>query len=598
MARVQQLEVRDLLTASMQVFDGPAQIYNGGSDSFSSANVGDVATKDFTVEDTGDEDLSIGSINLPVGFSLQTPLPLDIPAGTSSTFTVSMDTSSANYYDGTMEIDSNDPTSPFDIDLSGTVNASATPTLDLFDGMSQIYNGGSDSFDTANVGDVATKTFTIDEGGGADLNINSISLPAGFSLQTSLPIDVPAYGSGTFTVSMDTSSANYYDGTMEIDSNDPTSPFDIDLSGTVNAAGQAPAMSLLDGSTTIANGGSDSFGTAAQGTSDSKTFTVDNTGNASLSISAISPPTGFSLGTTLPLSIAAGGSGTFVVSMDTSTAATLSGTMSITDNDSNNDPYDVSLSGTVTAAPEPAMSLLDGSTAIANGGSDSFGSVVHGGSDTKTFTVDNTGTASLSVSAIGLPTGYSLQTALPLTIAAGSSATFVVALDTSAVGTLAGPMSITDSDGNNDPYTVNLSGTVTPALHVWVGGGADNHWTTAANWQNDQLPLSGDDLLFQGTSQLLTQDDFAAGTSFDAITFGSNGFSLTGNTFTVTSGVTVDSGVTGSLIAANAILGGPVSINIADASLSVSGIVSGSGSLGRSAPELSRLQAAIRTRAE
>jgi autotransporter-associated beta strand protein len=225
------------------------------------------------------------------------------------------------------------------------------------------------------------------------------------------------------------------------------------------------------------------------------------------------------------------------------------------------------------------MSLLDGSTAIANGGSDSFGSVVQGGSDSKTFTVDNTGTATLSVSAINLSnSSYSLQTTLPLNIAAGTSATFVVDLSTSTVGTFSGQLSITDNDSNNDPYTVNISGNVARALDVWVGGGADNHWSTAANWQSDQVQQPGDDLLFQGASQLLTQDDFAAGTSFDAITFGSSGFSLAGNSFTVTSGITVDSGVTGSLISANVILGGSVSMNVAT-SLSMSGIVSGSGSL-------------------
>jgi hypothetical protein len=81
--------------------------------------------------------------------------------------------------------------------------------------------------------------------------------------------------------------------------------------------------------------------------------------------------------------------------------------MSITDDDANNNPYVVNLSGTVVA-PAPVMTLKDGGASIANGGSDSFGGVLQGVSDSRIFTVSNTGTGSLSVSAITLPSGYSL----------------------------------------------------------------------------------------------------------------------------------------------------------------------------------------------
>jgi hypothetical protein len=35
-----------------------------------------------------------------------------------------------------------------------------------------------------------------------------------------------------------------------------------------------------------------------------------------------------------------------------------------------------------------------------------------------------------------------------------------------------------------------------PAVVDWDGGGADNHWTTAANWVGDVAPQPGDDLVF------------------------------------------------------------------------------------------------------
>lgn len=177
-----------------------------------------------------------------------------------------------------------------------------------------------------------------------------------------------------------------------------------------------------------------------------------------MSVSAISLPAGFSLSTSLPLDVDPSGNATFVVALDTSVAGALSGVMSITDDDPNNNPYTVNLSGTVTL-PAAVMQLRQGSTNIANGGSAAMPAAVQGTSDLATFTVRNSGTAPLDVSAVTLPGGYSLQTSLPLSITAGDSATLVVALDTSAVGTSAGTMSISDTDASNDPYNISLSGT-------------------------------------------------------------------------------------------------------------------------------------------
>src|SRR5262249_24637762 len=36
----------------------------------------------------------------------------------------------------------------------------------------------------------------------------------------------------------------------------------------------------------------------------------------------------------------------------------------------------------------------------------------------------------------------------------------------------------------------------TPGLSTWDGGGADNNWSTAANWVGDVAPHAGDDLVF------------------------------------------------------------------------------------------------------
>ncbi|MGO8750035.1 MAG: hypothetical protein ACLQNE_29155, partial [Thermoguttaceae bacterium] len=118
------------------------------------------------------------------------------------------------------------------------------------------------------------------------------------------------------------------------------------------------------------------------------------------------------------------------------------------------------------------------------------------------------------------------------------------------------------------------------AVDTWVGGGSNNHRSNAANWLSGVAPSAGDQLIFQGTSLTSTQNDLAAGTSFQSLEFQANSFSIAGNNFTVTGSITTDSGVSGTAISAPVALGGAVSVSVAASeSLSLSGAVSGSGSL-------------------
>ena len=41
---------------------------------------------------------------------------------------------------------------------------------------------------------------------------------------------------------------------------------------------------------------------------------------------------------------------------------------------------------------------------------------------------------------------------------------------------------------------------VDAATRTWDGGGADNNWSTPANWSSDTLPIAGDTVTFNGTS--------------------------------------------------------------------------------------------------
>src|SRR5437879_11359759 len=88
---------------------------------------------------------------------------------------------------------------------------------------------------------------------------------------------------------------------------------------------------------------------------------------------------------------------------------------------------------------------------------------------------------------------------------------------------------------------VRLEDRLAPAVATWDGGGADNHWTTAANWAGDVAPQPGDDLAFpEGAAQLANVNDFPAGTPVRSIAVRAAGYQLTGNAVALAAGLGVD----------------------------------------------------------
>jgi len=77
----------------------------------------------------------------------------------------------------------------------------------------------------------------------------------------------------------------------------------------------------------------------------------------------------------------------------------------------------------------------------------------------------------------------------------------------------------------SSPTTVTLS----VAWPTWTGLGGDNHWSTAANWANSLAPQAGDELIFTGSTQSTSVNDYAAGTQFSSISIQSGNFTLQGN---------------------------------------------------------------------
>ncbi len=244
----------------------------------------------------------------------------------------------------------------------------------------------------------------------------------------------------------------------------------------------APEINVKAGSVSVATGGTYNFNSVVSGnTGTAVTFTIENTGNAALNVSG-TPKVAISgtnaseftiIQTALSASIAGGASSTFTITFAPTTSGSKSAVISIDNNDADENPYTISLTGAATAAPTPEINLKVASASIASAGNYNFTSVAEATSGTAvTFTIENIGTAALTLSGTPIVTisgtnasDFTIsQTGLSSSIAAASSATFTVAFSPATSGSKSAVISISSNDSDEGTYTINLTGTATAVV--------------------------------------------------------------------------------------------------------------------------------------
>jgi len=277
-------------------------------------------------------------------------------------------------------------------------------------------------------------------------------------------------------------------------------------------ATSSPEIEVLDVAANIADGGGPiGFGSTSQGSAAlTKIFTVKNTGSGNLTTSGLSVPSGYSVTEALSSTIAPSSQDTFTVALSTASAGTFPGTIQFTNNDSNENPFNFTVTGTIISSTLPEVEVLDGAANIADGsGPVSFGTVALGGTAlSKTFTVKNTGTGNLTTSGLSIPSGYSLTEGLSATIGAGSQDGFTVSLPTGTAGTFAGTIQFSNNDSNENPFNFTVSGTVTSGqatLGEQYSLIASAVPTEGGSVSLNPLPRIGDQYLANTTVQLTAQ---------------------------------------------------------------------------------------------
>ncbi len=394
------------------------------------------------------------------------------------------------------------------------------------------------------------RTFTINNTGTTDLVLGVSTIGgthSGDFMVTSMPSSpVSGGGSTTVEVTFDPSSSGQRDANISIVTNDTDeNPYNFDITGT----GVEPEMDVSEaGVGAIADeGGPVNFGSVTTaGTSAAFTFTITNNGTSDLSLTA--PPalsgthiTEFTLMDLTSTPIIPNGSTTFTIAFTPVSAGTKTATVSIANDDPDENPYNFDITGT---GVEPEMDVSEaGVGAIANGDDFDFGIVPErGGSRAVTFTITNSGTSTLALTGGATLISIAGANAADFTIDEGMTSnevlpngmtTFTIDFAPSSGGSKTARISIANDDPDENPYNFDIIGTgVEPEIDVSEAGvGA------IAN---------GDDFDFgivpeRGGSRAVTFTITNSGTSTLALTGGTTLISIAGANaadFTIDEGMT------------------------------------------------------------
>ena len=356
------------------VVEGLGQnIANGDStpDSVDGTNFGSTRqgtsplTRTFTVYNRGSADLTLNTLVLSTGFTVTEALNTTILAGQSDTFTVALSTATPGTFAGEIRFTTNDADeNPFHFAVTGTVLAA--PVIEVAGLGHPVANGDlTPSYtDGTNFGSAKqnaaklTRTFTVYNRGSADLTLNTLVLPTGFTLTEALNTTILAGQSDTFTVEVDTTTLGTFAGEISFSTNDVDNPsFHFAVTATVSAAskivvkgGELGNIIIADGDLTPSSDDGTDFGSAEQGAATlTRTFTVWNMGTDVLTLSTptLSQGSGYTITKWCSPTIAVGGSDTFTVALSTATAGTLAGDISFTTNDTDATTFNFRITGTI-----------------------------------------------------------------------------------------------------------------------------------------------------------------------------------------------------------------------------------------------------------
>jgi Abnormal spindle-like microcephaly-assoc'd, ASPM-SPD-2-Hydin/Fibronectin type III domain len=289
----------------------------------------------------------------------------------------------------------------------------------------------------------------------------------------------------------------------------------VGCTGLTSANATAPADPTT--ATTVAVAGATGlFGSVGTGSSATQTFTVTNTGAATLTITQLAASgSGFSVnGFTLPITVNPGQGTSFVAKFAPTTAGAVTGSISMTAN-TNPAVSTIALSGTGTSSGQPSISIQP--TAV------SFGGVGLGQNVGQAVSITNVGSGVLTISNISVAgAGFSVVgVSGPITLTAGQATTIVADINTMTVGNISGSITLSNNSS-------------TPSVVIPLSGAGMSAQSQPAITVNPTSVNFGGVAVGQSVGQAMSITNSGSGTlTVSNVAATGSGFSITGATLPI-----------------------------------------------------------------
>jgi hypothetical protein len=461
-----------------------AAIADAGTQDVAPNPVGGVlATEIFTITNTGSTTLSLTgasltpTVNVAVGTA--TLASSSVAAGASTTLTVTYTPSDSGVFQFELDITSDDADEAnYDITVRGTANPD--PRIGVKDDQNiPIADGGALLIAPSPVGGVATtEVLTITNTGTTTMALTSATTSAANNVTiASAVFGLPTLAAGastTLTISYTPNDSGAFSFALDIVSDATNAAnFDVAVSGTASAAVEINVQD--DTAANIPDGGALAISPApVGGVQTTEVLTIQNTGTTSLHLTSVTVTntTNVTVATTsfASTTVAAGGSTTLTITYTPTTNGTFGFDLDIGSDDTNENPYDIAVSGTAVAAPEINLKDDAGSTVLTGANLTINPNPVGGVSTTEIITVQNLGTTPLTLGAVSTTNLINVtvsSTALGSTIVApGASTTLTVTYTPTDSGAFSFDVTLASDDADEPNYTVTLQATALEAPEI------------------------------------------------------------------------------------------------------------------------------------
>ena len=479
-------------------------IPSGGSDTVYGAVMGQPLQVTWTIENLGVLALDLtGSPRVAVSNPVNCSAPVtSMPSAqvgpqSTSTFVVTVTPSGAGAFGFELSIASSDgDENPYLLSVSGDAQAFAAPEIELRNSLGgAIPSGGGDTKYGIVAGVLGYIAYRVYNLGSLDLNLtgspitvfgNPVNCTPTVSLQPAGLITPGSYETCYAEILVAAAGAFSFDVTIENDDANEN-PYTFGVSG-IALATPGPEIDLQrPPGVSIPDGGSDTLAGVVAATPASFTYTVQNQGSTRssglLNLNLMLPFV-FSGQTNCTVTVTQspgpvapyGETTTFELEVTAAVAGPFSFSFSLGNDDANEDPYDVNVSGIAAALPAPEIDIQRPlGNSIPSGGVDVLAGVIVQTVTTVNYSIENQGTGDLTLTAS--PSYLNVQSMSNCTVTViqqpGGTITpanfslAAIEVSAQAIGPFSFELVVISDDSDESTYLITVQGVAT-------GGAAGN----------------------------------------------------------------------------------------------------------------------------